>query len=175
MIPSELVLPVNVLSPRTVARLEAGLSLWHQGAHDAILVTGGLYMDPCRQTIASGTLMRDFLIARGIRADDVLAETGSRDTYENVRLGLQRLADAGMCAPEVTIVSHPTHLRRFKAAFKAYGLTPRLCSVPYALSLKEWCLELLMYACHLIDRKGQGFIARRNRRRRSSLAGPIAD
>lgn len=172
MIPAERIMPINALSRRTRLRLGRGLSLWKEGGYAAILVTGGLYHDPKRQTVPASVLMKRWLVLHGgVDPDDIITEERSRDTFENVRLGLLRVFRTFRHLRfDVTVVSHPTHLRRFRSVFRAYGMRVDTVPVHYPLSIKERVLEAMMYAYHLFDSDGSGAVARMNRARRTSPA-----
>lgn len=106
----------------------------------------------------------------------VVLEQRSVDTFQNIEFSLQDLGSKldGKFDPKkglgLTIVSHPTHLRRIKLTLAAHGILPESVHelpVYYHLSPVQHLMELAFYLIHKFDPKGQGFIARWNQRRRA--------
>lgn len=152
----------------TKKRLKKGVVLWKKGVYDAIIVTGGIYLPPQIQTIPSGNLMKEWLREKGISSESIICENRSRDTYENIQGTLSLIAEDR--DPQLTVVTHWQHALRFWVTFRlAFGV--KICIKPmyYRIGWKNFLLEWPMLFCHLVDKKGTGFIARSNREKRSRI------
>ncbi len=165
IIPAELIYPHNRISGPTLARLEEGVRLWKTGRFNGIVVTGGRYLPPDVQTLPAAELMAYWLRDHIREHSRIFVEPNSLDTFENVRFTEQLLKERlGEIAPRYwTVVSHPSHLRRFAVTCKALGITMRGAPVRYPLSLKARLSEFAAYLMHRLDPLGQGRLAGRNR------------
>lgn len=172
MIPAELILKKNKLSMPTLQRLGAGLKLWKNGNYDKILLTGGRFLRPDIQTVPAAELMADWLTRNGVPRDKLIIENESVDTYENVMLGTYLLEMSGAGCDDVTIVSHPTHLRRLRLTFLAWtnGIEPHLHAASYPIGFLSWCKEACMYLLYRWDAFGLNWVAFKHRRRRYMAA-----
>ena len=65
--------------------------------------------------------MRDWLVARGITADRIIAEERANSTVGNARYSLPLLIKAGI--KSATVVSYDSHVRRAMALFGAAQLS----------------------------------------------------
>lgn len=105
------------VSPLLARRLERGLRTHReQAGRPAIITAGGQGPDEPRP---EGTAMREYLLARGAAPDQVLAETQSRNTEENLRLS-RRLLDTPD-AP-VEIVTSGFHVLRTALLARSLGM-----------------------------------------------------
>jgi hypothetical protein len=169
-IPSCEVAPKNRLTgTTTLKRLVYGLSLWRGSRYDFIIVSGGVYLPPHTQTIASGKLMKEWLVDQGVSAERILSEEEARDTYENISGSLELIKDS---TPDITVVSHWQHAIRFWITFRlAHQLRARIVPMWYWVDLKVFVLEWIILLVHLMDPKGTGRIATGNRKARTYLKG----
>ena len=103
-------------SPVYRARLDHALALYHRGIAPLIITLGG----PGGDQYTEGTVGAEYLIAKGVPEEDIIAETESRNTEESARRiaviaranGLRRLV----------IVSDGTHLFRIHEICARNGL-----------------------------------------------------
>lgn len=91
-------------------RLLACLSCYRVG--DRVIVCGGNVcgVPHCRQTEAS--VMRKFLVSRGVSSRDIILENRSRDTIENIRNLGEICNEYGIS--KVTVITSSWHLPRVK-------------------------------------------------------------
>lgn len=103
-----------------VKRLERAQGLSGEGA---IVLLGG-------QTAASGpseaAAARDWLVARGLAADRIRLETGSRNTLENLWAARGHFLDAGGRA---VVITNRYHLARAGALADGLAIDHELCRV----------------------------------------------
>ena len=165
IIPAELIYPHNRIAGPTLARLKKGVRLWRTGRFNGIVVTGGRYLPSDVQTLSAADLMACWLRDHIPEHSRIFVEPNSLDTFENVRFTEQLLQEQlGEIAPRYwTVVSHPSHLRRFAVTCKALGITMHCAPVRYSLSLKAHLGEFAAYLMHRLDPLGKGRLARRNR------------
>ena len=165
-IPSCEVATKNTLTGTTTEkRLIRGLALWQGGGFDSIIVTGGIYLPPEQQTIPSGALMRQWLVERGVPEKVIICEDRSRDTFENISGALALFANDP--SPEFTVVAHWQHTLRFWVTFHfAHQCKIHLVPMWYWIGLRGFVLEWAFLLVHIIDPKGTGRIATRNREMR---------
>ena len=105
-------------SPVFHARLDHALSLYQREIAPLVIVLGGNTDDQSTQT--EGSVGRDYLLARGVPFDHILAETESTDTEQQA----QRLADIARQRGlrSVVVVSDPSHLFRIAELCREQGL-----------------------------------------------------
>lgn len=105
-------------SPVFHARLDHAFSLYQRQMAPLIIVLGGNTDD--RSTQTEGSVGRDYLLARGVPYDHILAETESVDTEQQA----QRLADIARerGLRSIIVVSDPSHLFRIAELCREQGL-----------------------------------------------------
>lgn len=132
-------------SPVYRARLDHALALYHRGIAPLIITLGG----PGGDQYTEGTVGAEYLIAKGVPEEDIIAETESRNTEESARRiaviaranGLHRLV----------VVSDDTHMFRIHAICAAEGLDvltsprPRPAVVDRTLEADRIAHEILSY------------------------------
>ena len=96
-------------------RLETALAAW-QARPQTIVCCGG---KAGQEPETEGAVMRAWLIARGVPEEDVLAETASGTTKENIRNALAMLPDT---PKKVLIVTSDYHLPRALSIARDCGL-----------------------------------------------------
>lgn len=102
------------------------VELYQQTGPCPIYVTGGkVKPDDLGPTLAH--LMREYLIDRGIKPEDIVVEEESRNTFENAQFSSKLLREAGI--DEIVLVTTASHLPRAVRCFEATGLkvTPSGC------------------------------------------------
>lgn len=95
--------------------------LYHQGLAPKVLFTGGLG----RNTLGlwSGSEAERFAeiaVASGVPAGDIIVETESTNTGENIAFTQKKLQDMGLTVSSILGVHHPFMERRIYAALKIY-------------------------------------------------------
>jgi uncharacterized SAM-binding protein YcdF (DUF218 family) len=132
-------------SPVYRARLDHALALYHRGIAPLIITLGG----PGGDQYTEGTVGAEYLIAKGVPEEDIIAETESRNTEESARRiaviarvnGLHRLV----------VVSDDTHMFRIHAIGSAEGLDvltsprPRPAIEDKTLEAERIAHEILSY------------------------------
>jgi uncharacterized SAM-binding protein YcdF (DUF218 family) len=140
-------------SPIYRARLDHGLSLYKQGLAQFVITTGGHGDD---EHFTEGGVGRDYLLAAGIPAEKLIAETQSEDTNDSA----ERVSVI-MKANHLTsclAVSDPYHIHRIKLMMADRGITaygsPRPLARPLSggsrvlFTLRE-VLSLTLWRLHL--------------------------
>ena len=105
-------------SPVFHARLDHAVSLYERRIAPLIIVLGGSSDD--RSTQTEGSVGRDYLLARGVPYDHILAETESIDTEQQA----EHLAEIARerSLRSVVVVSDPSHLFRIAELCRQQGL-----------------------------------------------------
>ncbi|MDD4851521.1 MAG: YdcF family protein [Gemmiger sp.] len=102
-------------------RLDAAYNYAVQHPDVVVVTTGGQGRD---ETVPEGQAMRDYLVAKGLSPEQVLAETKSTSTEENFRFAADILAERGIAATEPTIyVTNAFHCYRAGGYAKRAGFT----------------------------------------------------
>ncbi|GGJ26403.1 YdcF family protein [Deinococcus roseus] len=100
-------------SPIFRSRLQHALNLYQTGRVSRIIVTGGKAEG---DRYSEGEAGRNFLIQKGIPARTILAETRSRNTYENLKNSL------GWVTTPVSVVTDSIHMPRAIAMARDLGM-----------------------------------------------------
>jgi len=104
-------------SPRLTARLDRALELYQQGAFPRVLVSGALGKEGHDEAL----VMRDYLVARGIPAAQILVDSDGRTTFATAKnthalMRLHRLQS-------VLVISQYFHVPRVKLAMRRFGIS----------------------------------------------------
>jgi len=111
-------------------RLERAIRLYRQDDKRTILVVGGSTGSSVASEAATGC---DYLISRGVRAEQIHLEDASRDTLENLRNARCLMQSNGVA--RFTIVSSRYHLARCRIIAQGLGMHPDLCGAEDAFRL----------------------------------------
>lgn len=103
-------------SPTLDRRVRRGLELFHEGAADRLLFTGGLGRHPP----AEAEVMRRIALEAGIDLTRIEVETSSRNTLENVVNSAAIMSDRGW--KSAILVSDRIHLPRAMLVFRSLGI-----------------------------------------------------
>ena len=107
----------SVPSPVFEERIRHAVGLYRAGRVRKLLMTGGLSPG---DRLSEAEAARDWSIAQGVPAGDVLLEDRSRTTEENLAFAAPILAQGGL--RRVLLVSDPLHMRRAMAHAHTRGL-----------------------------------------------------
>lgn len=142
--------PDGVPSRRLALRLDRGLAAWRAGLAPTIIVSGG--QDPGSPPEA--TVMRDYLVARGVPAAHVVEDrsgVNTRATAEFVAAWLRARGGASAIA-----VSQYYHISRCRLALGALGVAATGAHADLELEAREpWSLlrEVVGYYAYLLGAK----------------------
>jgi uncharacterized SAM-binding protein YcdF (DUF218 family) len=121
-------------SPVFHARLDKVVSLYERKMAPLVITLGGAA--DSRSGDSEGSVGRDYLLAQGIPFDNIVAETESIDTEEQVEMLAQIAHERGL--KQIIAVSDGTHLFRIRVLCQQQGLnvltSPR---APYG-NLSRW-------------------------------------
>ena len=140
-------------SPVLRARLEHGLELYHRGLAPWMITTGGHGQDV---SFSEGEVGRDFLIAHGVPAGRVIAETQSDDTDESAQRVARIMRTNGMRT--CLAVSDGYHMFRVKKMMASQGIAaygsprPALKPLPWwerGESYSREVLSITLWRLHL--------------------------
>ncbi|MGA0555727.1 YdcF family protein [Larkinella sp. VNQ87] len=106
-------------------RVGQALLLYKTGQIQKILISGGIGGIIKRKTGDEGHLSRQFLIIGGVRAEDIVLENKSINTYENARFSAPVLRQQ-FSGYEVVLITSGWHMRRAIGCFEkqAVSVTP---------------------------------------------------
>ncbi len=140
-------------SPVFHARLDHAVELYRRGIAPLVITLGGGRQGDSGLT--EGGVGRDYLLASGIPFSDIVAETQSTDTGQQVR----RLAEIAreLHLRSIVVVSDPTHLFRIRELCQAAGLevfpSPRslLGRISDATLAERYLHEILSYTVFRLE------------------------
>jgi uncharacterized SAM-binding protein YcdF (DUF218 family) len=112
-------------SPVLAERLRHAQELYRTGDVGKIVVTGGRSPE---DDLSEAAASRDWLVAEGVPASDIILEDQSRTTLENFSLAKPMLKQAGI--KNVLIVSDPLHMRRAMLIAKRNGIAAASSPTP---------------------------------------------
>ncbi len=170
LVPAEAIWAVDRMSERMISRLEKALQLYRHGDYDYIMVTGGIFNPLCTQTVSAASLMKKYLLEKGVKEDVILIEDRSLDTYENVQFSVEiinremkKFPLYPSCEEKVVVVSDAAHLKRLKLVIEGRVSLLFLEDSGYKMSLMDKLAEAIFFAITFFDRDGDGFFAKINR------------
>lgn len=114
------------VSPLLARRIDKGLSfyrkqLYKTGKHATLIFSGGKGGD---EQVAEGTAMLDYAVNEGLPADDGIAETESRNTYQNMIFSKKIIDESSksQVQPKTIFVTNGYHTFRAGMFAKQAGL-----------------------------------------------------
>ncbi len=113
-------------SPVFAARLDHAIALYEKGRVAKLMLTGGRSDGDSLSEAAAG---REYAIARGVAAEDILTEEISRTTRQNILEAQRVMKDEGV--PTALVVSDPMHLRRAMLMARSLGLGAQPSATPH--------------------------------------------
>ena len=140
-------------SPVFQERINHGLGLYQKGFAPVIIFTGGKGEG---QQIAEAEAARQYAEKRGIPSANILTETSSKTTEQNLYYARQVALERGI--KRVIIVSDPLHMKRAMIiaedmGFEAYSSpTPTSKYESWQTRLKFLCREVYYYQRYLLRR-----------------------
>lgn len=102
----------DCVPPLLKSRLDKGIELKNKFPNAKMIVSGGQGPD---ELVSESEAMGKYLIEQGIKESDIIFETESTTTYENLVFSNQKVKDMQTKSPFFTIVSNNFHVLR--AAF----------------------------------------------------------
>lgn len=175
-VPAEGIAERDLFTLNTMARLEEALFLWRTGEFDLMVLSGGEFLPRNIQTRPAAVLMGKWIVSQwmGPKKDQVIMETESLDTYENVIFAVRKILrrEIALSRVELTVCTEYFHAQRIATTFRCcYSLNVAIHAVKqpdmgFVAYLKEFFLNLL----HWWDPEGVSFIPRKNREARREAA-----
>ncbi|MDJ0395030.1 YdcF family protein [Rhodococcus sp. G-MC3] len=111
------------VTPLLASRVNRALEVYRAeldaGNRPALVMSGGQGTD---ESTAEATAMKNYLTSRGLAADQVLAETQSRTTHENLVLTKKLLDSRELSSEPMIIVTSDFHVLRTAAFTRDLGL-----------------------------------------------------
>lgn len=105
-------------SPRLKARLDRTVELYRQGLFPLVLASGGAG----KEGHDEGVVMRDYLVAQGIPAESVVADSLGNNTFASAR-NTRAFLDAKNLR-SVMVISQYFHIPRARVALWRCGVSP---------------------------------------------------
>ncbi|MEM9775669.1 MAG: YdcF family protein, partial [Chloroflexota bacterium] len=123
-------------SPVFEQRILHGIELYQTGRVQKLIFTGGIGAD---DTLAESEMGRAVAIASGVPAADILIETDSRVTQQNLLEACTLMQKDGL--QNALIVSDPLHMKRSMAIAHGIGLEAQSSPTPTS-AYKTWRSKL---------------------------------
>jgi len=118
--------PAARLTPTSLKRTLEGVRLWRTRPAARLILSSGAWR---RGRPLSGQVMAELALEMGVAKERVVAETLSRDTYENARQ-TAALLDSG----PFVLVTSASHMPRSMAVFHRLGLEPIPAPTDYLIA-----------------------------------------
>ena len=138
-------------SPVFRERINHGVLLYQTGLVEKLIFTGGVGN---RDELAEAEVGRNYAIAQGVNPADILIETTSTSTYENLRNAQLVAQQNGL--ESVLVVSTPNHMRRALAVaddlnMEAYSSPTRSIRwISSATRTFSYLREVVAYSVYLL-------------------------
>jgi uncharacterized SAM-binding protein YcdF (DUF218 family) len=139
-------------SPVFRERINHGVLLYQTGLVETLIFTGGVGN---RDELAEAEVGRNYAIAQGVYPDDILIETTSTSTYENLRNAQMVAQQNGL--ESFLVVSTPNHMRRALAVaddlnMEAYSSPTRSIRwISSATRTFSYLREVVAYSVYLLN------------------------
>ncbi len=103
-------------SPRLAARLDKAVDLYRQGLFDTIIVSGGF----APEGYDEATVMRDYLVARGVPSEKILVDSQGYNTAETAKYCAASMKMHGLGS--FMVVTQYFHIPRSRLAMHLHGV-----------------------------------------------------
>lgn len=141
-------------SPVFRERINHAINLYKRGKVDSIIFTGGIGED---KEIAEATVGKDYAMANGVEKSDILTETKSRSTLQNLK-NAKKVASSSQQLSKFLIVSDPLHLKRAVSMARDLGMNAHPSATPttryqsFKSKLKFLARETSAYLLYLVSK-----------------------
>ena len=134
----------NKLSVETISRMAEGIRLYRALPEARLILSGGVLSDQARPI---ADLMADFAIAMGVPDEDIVVETKSTTTYENL-FEVHKIIGS----EPFVLVTSSGHMRRAEAVARKLDMRALPAPVgiwalryhPHQMSWMQWVLRVLL-------------------------------
>lgn len=137
-------------------RLDKAYEYWQENPQVIIVTTGGQGRD---ETCPEGYAMKQYLVERGIPADQIISEEKSTSTEENFLFARQLLEEAGYSADQPTVVvTNAFHCYRGREYARLAGFTQVTslpAGIPYTAILPAYLREVLAVLYYWVFKSSQ--------------------
>ena len=140
--------PDGRMSTTLLRRCERALEVWQEGSAPKLIVCGGRGGD---EPDAEGAVMRSWLVGAGVPEEDVIAETESVNTAENLKNARAIMAAQGWRS--AIVVSSDYHVQRALWIARDQGVQAVGAAAPSPDRLVAWmgarlreCVSWVLYA-----------------------------
>lgn len=101
-------------------RVSKAVELYHQKRVEKLIFMGGVsgVSNQTGETISEAERMKDLALSLGVRKEDILLDSTSNNTFENVDHALSILKEELSSLPSVSIITSEFHLKRCYAILK---------------------------------------------------------
>lgn len=100
-------------------RVDRGIELYKEELINKILVTGGIGVFNKDRTTSEAYKMRDYLIKNGIPDSDIIVESSSKDSYQNIKNSMKILKELyNIDETTFALITSDFHLRRCLGLFE---------------------------------------------------------
>lgn len=157
------------LGHATRCRCDRAIELWRRKKYDLIVASGGTIV--CKgEKIPAATIMKKYLVEKGVPDEAIMEETGAVDSTENIHLALAKLRRKfGGEKFQIDIDSWWQHaLRLWASALLGFGTFMGIRLAWYRVSPQYCVMELAMFAYTIYDPKGVKPFAQNLRLKRRS-------
>ena len=140
-------------SPVFRERIDHAIRLYQQGVIDSIIFTGG---QGDAGELAEALVARQVALARGVPGADILTETQSWTTWQNLTYAHRVASDAGL--ERFLIVSDPLHMKRAVLMARDLGMDAYPSPTPTTMyrsrrsQLRFLARETYFYLIYLVSR-----------------------
>ncbi len=121
-------------------RLFEGINLYHQRKIKKLILAsdGSIINATSNPTKGNPESMRDYIIALGIKPEDLILETKANNTHENATFTLELIGDSLKNQPTLLITS-AIHMKRAILAFNQIEVYPQPWTTDTQLVTDRWC------------------------------------
>ena len=118
------------------------VELYHSRVIKKIVVSGGI--SPFKNGRPEGKSLYDELVESGVKADDIIVEAASVNTFENAAFS-KKLLDSMQLKPPYVLVTSATHMPRSLLVFKKLGINVIPFPSDFKSTLKATELKDIVY------------------------------
>ncbi len=134
-------------SIRLQARLDRAVELYHSGYYTEVIVSGGTGAEGFDEAM----VMKNYLVERGVPADQIYADSNGVDTYATARFTAAWLKEHNQT--EILVISQFFHLPRTEMTLQRFGVPTVYATYPQFFEPRDYrslAREVFAYAWYWI-------------------------
>lgn len=147
-------------------RVDYALELYKKKVIDKLYLTGGIGSLSNNRKEIEALVMKDYMISKGVKEEDIITETNSKNTIENFKNTLKLIDNTYKRKIDIVLVTSSFHMKRSKSILEnlcnhniyTYAATNNICDIDKWMNNKTAKKYIKLEAISLYRCQKNGYI-----------------